>query len=349
MKLVISAVMIAWLLVACTPQQNLTPGKTLDFLEQDGNTKPGDGGVDVGPKGKNPRVFALNKKTLRPIPSTHLFVSVSFGWTESALPNGLELNHQDGSKVVITKASVDGNETPTLEALKKHLQAKTPSRTYSAIQINDSVGLSAEYTTHDGGIESEVYLISEQKDFIHVRLVDRHKTLVLFNTQNVLASIQLQKPGVQPTLSMKREVKLRAGIPSHQVPLLFAQNSPMSLNANDSSKTSGYILELTQFNGADDFDKVSATEDGLVFGDNKTLCDEQVNKIFQSGESLELEQSVELKLGGIYLVRTQNGPFQDIVAKVLVESIEPGHSVTLKYQTLAPIYIGILINQPKPK
>lgn len=347
MKLVLTAVILSTIL-ACTPRINSSPGELIDFQDQNGDTKPR-GGVDIGPNGPKVGVgpqLVFHKKTLFPIPGTQLLVSIAFGWKEKTLPNGLEINHNDGSKITITKTMIDGNSTPTLATLKEYLKAKHPDRNYSDIQINGSLGVSAEFTNSEGRVETDIYLISEFKDFIQIRMNLQHVGMVLANGQSVLSSIQLKRAGEPAALSMAKRVTLQSGVISKEVPLEFGQSSATSLKVSDTKKGSGYIVEIESLSEPVKFELIRAIGQGLFFGSGKIVPVESILILFQSNDRTQKRNEINVKVGGVYIVRTDNWPFEDLITKLLVESLEPGKSVTLKYQTLLAVPPGILIQRP---
>lgn len=341
MKLILTAIIVS-VLMACTPSKNPAPGKSIDMLDIDGNSKPQEGGVDVGPKGKQPYFYVIYKKSLRPIPSTQLLVSVSFGWKEKALSNGLEITHYDGSKITITKASIDESDSaPTVECLKEYLKGKFPGRSYTDIQINGSAGVSAELTNTDGHLGTDIYLISELKDFVHIQMNLQHKDMVLVDGQTVLGSIQIKRDGETAPLSMSKHVTLGAGVASSEVPLEFAQSSPTSLKLVHSKKASSYIVEVTSGNGPKEFELIKVLGQEISLGNDKMVPVEAIYSLFHSSNDRTLTRNtINLKVGGVYIVRTENGIFLDTVTKLLVESMDDGKSVTLKYETLLSIPSG---------
>ncbi len=344
MKLILTAIIVA-VLMACTPSKNSTPSKSIDMLDINGNSKPQEGGVDVGPKGKQPRFYVIYKKSLRPVPTTQFLVSVSFGWKEKALSNGMEINHYDGSKITITKSSIDGTESaPTMASLKVYLKTKYPERNYSDIQINGSIGVSAELANADGRLETDIYLVSELKDFVHVQMKLQHKDMVLVDGQSVLASIQTKRDGETIPLSMSKHVTIRAGIKSAEVPLEFAQSSSTSLKLSHLKKGNSYIVEVTSAKGSADFELIKAVGQEITLGDGIIVPVEGIYSVLQSCNDRTLPRNtINLKVGGVYIVRTENGIFLDTVTKLLVESMDEGKSVTLKYQTLLTVSSGIII------
>tara|TARA_B110001454_G_C12723278_1_gene436246 strand:+ start:41754 stop:42806 length:1053 start_codon:yes stop_codon:yes gene_type:complete len=346
MKLILTAI-ITSVLMACSPTHNVNPSESIDILDPSGNSKPQDGGVDVGPNKVKANRFLVYKLSLQPIPGTQLFISVPFGWKKTELANGLEISNYDGSKLTVTKAKIEGNAGPTLTDLKVYLKAKYPARKYSDIKINGSEGFSAEVTNAEGQLETDVYLISEFKDFIHVRMNLRHKTTVLVSGQSVLESIQTKRDDEPVSLSVVRHVTLRAGITNNEVPLDFAQKSETSLSVKGSKSGAGYIVEIDASHGTTDFDAIKSANKGIMFGDDKSVPIENIETVFQSSDRTLPKNIVYLKDGGVYLVRAENGLFTDSITKVLVESLEPGKSVTLKYQTLMSVPVGILIHPPK--
>lgn len=345
MKLILTTLIVS-LLLACTAQHDSSTKETIDLLDQNGNSKPR-GGVDVGPNVNGGQWLVINKKSLRPIPGTLLFVSVSFGWKETTLENGLKITHHDGSTITITKASIEGNSTPTAAAVKEYLKVKYPERNYSDIQINGSEGVSAEIAVADGRIETDIYLVSELKDFIHVRMNLQHKGMVLTNGQSVLGTIQIKRAGEPVALSVVKQVTLQAGMASKEVPLVFAQTSSTSLKVRDSKKNSGYIVEIPSSSEPVKFEQIKASGQGITFGNEKVIPVENIFIVFRSHDRTLPRGTLNLKAGGVYIVRTDNWPFQDIVTKLLVESLEPGKSVTLKYQKLLVVNPGILVQQPR--
>lgn len=356
MKLILTAVIVSTLL-ACTPRPsalgpNSRPGEMIDILDQNGDSKPR-GGVDVGPNVGGKPGFAFYKKPLLPIPGTQLFVSIAIGWKEKSLPDGIEINHSDGSKITITKFSIEGNDTPTPDTVKEYLKVKHPERNYSDIQINGSKGVSAIFADASGHFETDIYLISELKDFIHVRMKLQHKGMVLASGQSVLGSIQLKRAGETVALSVVKHVTLHSGIISSEVPLEFAQSSANSLKISDSKKKSGYIVEVSSEVGFADgsvtFALIKAIGKGITFGNGKIVPVEGIYILFRSNDRTLPRSTINLKVGGVYIVRTDNWPLEDVITKILVESLEPSISVTLKYQTLLAVTPGILVQQPHGK
>lgn len=329
--LIVSVVFLA----ACDPKMR---------SHRPGADKKG-GGVDVGNMhGDNPGQGGPEILQAK-VPGTDVLLSYPETWSLQSRDQELNLKSSSGSTIGASLAEVK-LVNPNQQSLKIHLMAQHPGQEFHDFNSSELPGVAA---TDAASGEKTVWLISPAGQVVKVVA---HLESDAKEGEEILSSARVRYLGepyknqVAKSVVLKEYFKARAadepgrysfkgdcfegpGCTGSVTVNLEFYNEQLLLNLNDHG---GRIVDLgpkTQV----PFDSLRVDGDYLVSAKGNTpLAD--IYTVFTAEKPTQSLQKVAIQEGHVYLIRTKDWGREDIVTKLIVDAIEPEHSMAFRYQKL---------------
>lgn len=330
MKILLIVALVATV-TACKPKNetnNIAPARLQS-----------EGGVDVG-----------NMKSAI-VPTTSASMSYPSNWSSASTSNVLEIKNTSGSSVQAKKSEITDLSSPNAFSLKQYLKQKYPDRDYTIVSFNGFEGVRAELSDTPTEKKSDLYIVSELKDFIHIESDLKKTDDGIIQGDQIILTVRVKYQGVAYPDAQMKTVTVGNGNgqgnrrtysflgdcftyegacnPYGGVGSSFGGNS---VSIGTAGYDHGRVVELapeTQI----PFDSIRVEGEYLV----APMSNIPISDIYTAFNPKDLQKdqgSIALKAGHVYLVRTISWPDEDLITKVRVEKIDGGSSVTLTYQKL---------------
>lgn len=299
------------------------------------------GGVDVG------------NMTSALVPQTNATVSYPNHWSSSSSNNVLLVKNKSGSTIEAKKSEITDLISPTAISLQQYLKSKYPGRDYKIISLNGFEGVRAELVDTAASKSSDLYLVSELKDFIHIQSNLKKDDNGIAEGDNIILTVRVKYQGVPYQNAQVKTVTLEARTseesryrfaysfwgdcytysdqgcnPSGGVAVTYERRFSVGASGYDH----GRVVELGPESQIP-FDSIKVDGEYLVAPLSNTLISD-IYTMFTPKNPQKDQGSIELKEGYVYLVRTISWPEEDLITKMRVEKINGGDVATITYQKL---------------
>jgi hypothetical protein len=300
----------------------------------------------------------------------HTNVSMNYAknsWVGSANDLTLVLRNSSGSTITAKKSELTSLASPSAIGLKGFLESKYPQRSYKVISVNGLQGVRADFVSSKSEKKSDIYLVSELQDFVHVEADLKSSGDGIAAGDLVISTARVKYLGeaVQnaPIKTVTLNAYSRAGMDLDKraaysfkgdcysyvdqgcngVSILFGNGEKSEITVGNAGYQHGRIIDLGDERMAP-FASVVVNGEYLIAPEAKIpLAD--IYTVF-TPKNLQSERDRQaLEAGHVYLIRTLSWPDEDIITKVKVESLVEGRSVTLTYQKLTTVRPQILQKQ----
>lgn len=333
----------------------------------DGQAKA-EGGVDVG----NMSSIVVS------IPQTKVVITVSGNWNYSIEGNTLKITNSSSSSILANRSELTQLTSPNQVGLEKYLESVHPDRDYKPIEFNGMKGVIAEFTDAAGNPQSDIYLISELKDFVHIVGHFNKDDDSASDGNKIISTVRIRYKGTKvqnsspKTVELKNYRKLKSEIDDSNIKdkpwtgysLLDDCETDYKTESNLSNDCKGVKLNLAfwrwddglvpdlyiggegriiELGSADQipFDSIFIDGEFLVSPEMKTPVSD-IYSVFTPQERHTEIRGVVPKANHVYLIRTVNWPYEDLITKIKINSIEMGRSLNFTYQKLASVNTDIL-------
>lgn len=312
------------LLAACSgsPDKNMqTPSMQLQ------------GGVDVG-----------NMESAI-VPTTSASLSYPKNWVSSATVSGiLEIKNKSGSVIEARRAEIKELVSPNAFSLQKYLNEKYPERKYEIVKFNGLEGVRAELAKVAGTKKSDLYLVSEVKDFIHIQSDLKKSDDGISEGDQIILTVRMKYQGVAYQNSSPKTVTLKTVDNLNTYSFsddCYTYTSPCNSRGvrlrylNSFSVDDGRIVDLGPESQIS-FESIKIEGDYLIAPwSNIPITD--IYTAFTPQDPQAEQSKIKPKEGHVYLVRTIRWPDEDIITKLKVEKLS-ADSATITYQKL--VYVN---------
>jgi len=288
------------------------------------------GGVDVG---------NMNSSA---VPQTGVNIAYPTNWAGHVDGKTLVVQNQNGSEITAARSEIADLSSPNATSLQEYLKVKFPKRAYKFVAMNGLEGVRADLLDGPQTKESDIYLVSELKDFIHVQSHLSKTANGIVEGEEILLSVRIKYQGLAYPVAPPKTVQLGEAYsfwgdcytyvgacnPMGGVGVANDNNFHIGL----SGYAHGRVVELgpeTQI----PFASIKVDGDYLVAPLSNTLISD-IYTTFTPSNPLKDQDFISLKPGYVYLVRTINWPDEDLITKMRVENIARDSSVTITYQKL---------------
>lgn len=319
-------------LAACAP--------TKDNKKIDSPRAQSQGGVDVG-----------NMQSAI-VPTTSASMSYPSSWSSSSVGEVLEIKNASGSVVEAKKSEISDLSSPNAVSLKQYLKQKYPERDYKIVNFNGFEGVRAELTDTPTNKKSDLYLVSELKDFIHIQSDLKKADDGIAQGDQIILTVRVKYQGVAYENPQVKTVTLEARNSSGNGDryaysflgdcFTYTDSCNPSGGVGSSYEgsfrigTAGYdhgrIVELGPESQIP-FDSIKVDGEYLVAPMSNILISD-IYTAFTPKNPQKDQDDIKLKVGYVYLVRTISWPEEDLITKVKVERLNGDASATLTYQKL---------------
>jgi len=297
------------------------------------------GGVDVG-----------NMQSAM-VPMTNASMSYPNSWSSSSTGNILSIQNKSGSVIEAKKSEITDLSSPNAIALQQYLKQKYPNREYKIVNFNGFEGVRAELVNATDQKSSDLYLISELKDFIHIQSNLKKSDNGITQGDQIILTVRVKYQGLPFQNSQVKTVILEArsdgAIDRHAYSLWGDCYTYSDHDCNPSGVaitykndfhigTAGYdhgrVVELGSEKQIP-FDSIKVDGEYLVAPiSNIPISD--IYTVFTPKDPQEDRDYIDLKEGYVYLLRTISWPDEDLITKMRVEKLNGGSSATITYQKL---------------
>lgn len=300
-----------------------------------------EGGVDVG------------NLTTAMVPRTHASISYPNTWKSEDSKQSLILQNGSGSVIQARKSEISEISSPSALSLQQYLKTKFPEREYKILKLNGMEGVRADLVDSSSQKKSDIYLVSELKDFIHIESDLKSADDGISKGETIISTVRVKYQGVPYENSQVKSVTLKAreNNESHwhaysfsddcysygkECNQKFARGVGVAYERYFQIGTAGYdhgrIVELgpeTQI----PFDSIKVEGEYLVAPLSNILISDIYTAFTPKNPQVD-QSRIQLKKGYVYLVRTIRWPEEDLITKMRVEDLVEGKSVRLTYQKL---------------
>lgn len=282
------------------------------------------GGVDVGNMSSS-------------VPATNAYFELLGNWKSKIEGNLLILENSSFSRIEASKVTLKGLETLNANELEKYLSKSNPERQYKIIKFNGLEGVRAELTNNDQTRISDIYLVSEGKDLIHIVANLNNSGDGFTEGEQIISTIRVKyigtayknSPAITLDLSHQRDdVVYKYSFSQDCWEDLGCKGSMFELKDYNLS-VEGNIVEL----GPEDtiaFDSIHVEGEFLVAPNSKF----PISDIYadERGQSI-----LRIKDGFVYLIRVDNGPEAGLIIKLKVTGELAGENTVFRYQKLVAV------------
>lgn len=301
------------------------------------------GGVDVG-----------NMSSTVGIPGTHASITLPGTWKHNLDSGTLNLTNAGSSTIQVAQMELKKLTIPTQLGLLAYLKVKFPDREYKMIEINGLKGVRAEIIGTDEQKKSDLYLISELKEIIHLTSNLWRSLDGFIEGEKILSTVRVKYKG-EPIKNSKAKEQVISTDTSysllgecqyehkrdpncHGIALSY---SPWGFEVESEE---GRIVDL----GSEEeipFDSIQVEGEYLIAPQTKISIADIYTTFTPKNQNQE-QRSVKPKAGHVYLIRTVDWPNEDLIVKVKIESLDDKkYSLKLKYQKLIFVRPEILKQQ----
>lgn len=303
---VINLIIVSFLLFSCAGNKENTINP---------QTVKAQGGVDVGNMSSS-------------VPQTNAYFELIGNWKSKIEGNLLILENASFSKIEAQKVNLDGLSSLTTEDLIAHLKVKYPDREYKPIKLNELAGVRAELTNTNQTRSSDIYLIAEGKDLIHVATDLKDTDDGFTEGEKIISTVRVKFKGVAfknssaitVNFNHQKENKLYKYSVTHACWSSEVCSGSMIEVKDYSLSVSGNIVELGYENDIP-FDSIQVDSEFLIAPNSKF----PISDIYADDRG---QSSLRMKEGFIYLIRIDDGPEAGLIIKfvfygdILLENME---------------------------
>lgn len=298
------------------------------------------GGVDVG------NMNAIS------VPGTHLVVTPPETWRQTISKDELLYQGPAGTSVRFSLSDLTDVTSPRAESLKLILDAREPRNQHKIVRFNGLEGVRTEWSSAGRMGRVRLYLVSELSDFVKVEMdfanapgeVEEAEKLarsarILYKGQAIQGSL----PQVVPISDIADRAYSFSGdcIGYHSVGCrgVYVEirksmiENQFMLSIGTSGADTGRIVELGP-EAEVPFDQIRVEGPFLVSPDSQTRL-EDIYARFSPDNRVPERNSMMVRPGYTYLLRTIAWPEEDLITKVRVESRNGVASLT--YEKLVSV------------
>ncbi|MCB0363439.1 MAG: hypothetical protein KDD35_11985, partial [Bdellovibrionales bacterium] len=296
----------------------------------------------------------VGNMTLAAIPQTYASMSYPSSWSSAANENLLSIQNRSGSVIVARRSEIKDLSSPSAVSIQQYMKARYPDRTYNIIYINGLEGIRADLVDSEGSKQSDIYLVSELKDFIHIKSDLKKEDNGIKSGDQIILTVGVEYKGVPYPNSQPKKVTVpsfetfgyRSGTYSmlgdcytyvdsgcKGVSFVFANGGGTGLSVGRAGYDHGRLIELGPESQVP-FDEIKIEGKYLLAPVSKVLLSD-IYTVFTPENPQQEQDSINLKEGYVYLVRTISWPSEDLISKIRVDRIEAGKSLTVTYSKLA--------------
>ena len=302
-----------------------------------------EGGVDVG------------NLTMGAIPQTNATMTFPKSWSVQSSEKSLLLHDSSGSKIDARKAELTDLASPNPSSLQQYLNAKFPDRNYKIIDINGLKGVRAETKSLPNERNSDIYLVSERNDFVHIQSWLKSTNDGLAKGEEIILTVRVKYRGEPVAGSQAKTVTLNAYYVNGRsdkkaaysfqddcysyvdpgcrgVSILFGNGGGASLSVGGAGYDHGRIVDLGNVKSVP-FESIKIDGEYLIAPLTKISIADIYTAFSPKEQNAELAFT-DLKEGHVYLIRTISWPEEDMIIKMKVESLVSDKFVQLTYQKL---------------
>ncbi|MGZ3768578.1 MAG: hypothetical protein ACXVCP_02440 [Bdellovibrio sp.] len=300
------------------------------------------GGVDVG-----------NLQSAL-VPSTSASMSYPNSWSSSSSSDVLTIKNKSGSVVEAKKSEINDLSSPNAVSLQQYLKQKHPDRDYKIVNFNGFEGVRAELSNTPTNKISDLYLVSELKDFIHIQSDLKKADDGISQGEQIILTVRVKYQGVPYENAQVKTVTLEARSENtsdrHAYSLLGDCYTYSDKGCNPGGVaiayerdfyigTAGYdhgrVVELGPESQIP-FDSIKVEGEYLIAPmSNIPISD--IYSAFTPKDPQKDQDRISLKEGYVYLVRTISWPEEDLITKIKVKKVNGGSSTTITYQKLVAV------------
>lgn len=281
------------------------------------------GGVDIG------------NMSSSAVPQTNAYFDVLGSWTSKIEGNLLILENASFSKIEASKANLEGLNSLDVEDIKVHLEIKFPNRTYNLININGLKGVRAELTETDSTRTSDIYLISEDKDLIHIVSHLNNSDDGIAEGEQIISTVKVKFKGVAYKSSPVKTIDL-----SHQEDEKVYRYS-LTQDCWESETCTGSIIQIKDYilsvkgnivelGPEMTFDAIKVEGEFLVAPNSKF----PISDIYADDRG---QSVLRMKSEFVYLIRIDEGPEQGLIIKLEVTGELLSQNTKIKFQKLVAV------------
>ena len=313
---ILSILLFFALLSACAGEKNM-PGTS-------GETKA-QGGVDVG------------NMSSSAVPNTNVYFTFPTNWKYKIENNLLVIENKSFSKIEAAKVELVGLKSLKIEDLEAYVKEKHSDRTYQIIDINGNPGVRAELTNTDQERISDIFLISEAKQIIHIVTNFNSEDEGFDEGEKIISNIKVKYSGFHVTDATVRVAELPDQKENRSYTYSLTSNrwvnedstgSTFSLN-NNRFHVKGNIVELGEVDDIP-FDSIKVEGEFLVAPDSNF----PISDIYADDRG---QSFLTLKDGFVYLIRIDDGPEEGLIIKMSVTGESLSNDLKLTYQKLVAV------------
>lgn len=313
------------------------------------------GGVDVGNKTSQ-------------IPATNVYITHPVTWPAHVTKRSAAATIIETNKLVISNSigsTIEASRTyldlasPTPFSLEKYLEAKfkTENRNYEYFEVNGLKGVRANIVDTDSEKVSDIYLISELNEIIHIKSTLKNDGNDFVTGESIISSARLKYKGVaisnsqvkQITMSYSKStysfldesfcIEMKAYCQSpyliYSSPKTYIKNDPHKLALNSDNGQTGRFVKLGNSSEIS-FDSIQIQGEYLIAPTMSFLI-EDIYSTFSPKNQKKENLEVIPEIGDIFLIRTVDWPKEDLITKAQIIEITSAGTITISYQKL--IYV----------
>lgn len=335
--------LLVFTFAACTPRSVGSNGQTpTGAPSNNSGASRSEGGVDVG---------NMNSSL---VPETNASMTYPSAWTGSITGQSLEIKNKD-SQIEAQRADIKDLASPSAISLKGYLKDKYPKRDYKVISVHGLEGVRADLIDRSDAKQSDIYLVSELKDFIHIRS-DLNGESGVREGEKILLTVRVKYAGIAyPNAQIKTadlkaysradESRMRAAYSllsdcysyvdsnCRGVAILFGNGTGSeSLNVGAGGYDHGRIIDLGPESEVP-FESVKVDGQYLI-APQTSIPLSDIYTAFTPKDRHREQDKIQLQKGHVYLIRTVSWPDEDLISKVRVDQVQAGVGATLTYQKL---------------
>lgn len=289
------------------------------------NVKAQGGGVDVG------------NMSSSAVPNTNAYFEFPETWTSKIEGNLLILENASFSKIEASKVILEALSSSDSTALKKYLEEKHPNREYKIINFSGIEGVRAELTNTDQTRMSDIYLISDPNNIIHVVSELNNADDGFIEGEKIISTVRVKYVGAAYKDAPVTEIDLR-----HQKDHVTYKYS-FTKGCWEDEGCGGSMFELQDYIlsikgnivelGPEDkipFDSIKVEGEFLTAPESKfSIADIYADERGQS--------SLRIKDGFNYLIRVDDGPEEGLILKLKVAGELDGENLVMYFQKLVAV------------
>lgn len=322
----LSLALICFLVFSCSSDKERTINP---------QTVQAQGGVDVG-----------NMSSTVGIPLTQAFLSYPEGWDAKVENNVLTITNAGSSTIKALRSEITEVVAPTQTALINYLNEKYSDRIYTTIEINGMKGVRAEITSTAEHKVSDIYLVSELHDFIHIVTDLYGDNSGFIEGEQIIQTTRLKYFGEAIKDSATKTIKFEGENRFYSI-----SEECFESDDQDVKKCAGIRISFNSswlYVGSENsrvvdlgsekelaFDSVRIEEEFLVSPMTKTPIAD-IYSTFTPQKQVAEQAAIKTKIGHTYLIRTVDWPNEDIITKLTIRNSSQGFKI-VTYQKLISV------------